>query len=373
MRKPSPSCTSSGGVRSSTSQHESGSGHRRSSPRSVRRGRRGLLRREGHLERAEPAGRHRVVDRVAPPRRADRSRRPAASSIGPVWLASSIASANEWRRRTVRASSMPAGVRADELELAEPQRREIGAARGDAGDDDASAGLRGAQRQVERALEPVHSNTTSTPPSRNSCPRSGVSFTACPTRRTAFSGVLRAHDLVGAGHLRGRPLRRVLRRHDHAPRLRERRSAISVSRPTVPAPTTSTSAPVGDTRAERPRGSRTRAARSSTAARRSMPSGTAQQLRAMGEHHAGSIRRRCSSRTRSAGPASGAPTVTRSHRPYSPCGAVLARLGLPACRAPEHARRVTTRCPAARSPQSSSSSPTTSWPGTNGSETSGEK
>src|SRR5258705_13245423 len=58
-RKPSPSCTSRGGVRSSTSRTNPGLGMSVGSPLI-------LLGRERHLERAERAGAERVVQRPAP-------------------------------------------------------------------------------------------------------------------------------------------------------------------------------------------------------------------------------------------------------------------------------------------------------------------
>src|SRR4051812_50197687 len=72
MRYPSPSWTSSGGVRSSTSSTNPGRGMCVGLLLSVSWS---VLGSERDLERAERAGRHRVIDRVAPPgervRRAD--------------------------------------------------------------------------------------------------------------------------------------------------------------------------------------------------------------------------------------------------------------------------------------------------------------
>src|SRR4051812_50087766 len=75
MRYPSPSWTSSGGVRSSPSSTNAGRGMCVCLLLSVLGS---VLGSERDLERAERAGRHRVIDRVAPPgervRRADERR-----------------------------------------------------------------------------------------------------------------------------------------------------------------------------------------------------------------------------------------------------------------------------------------------------------
>ena len=70
-------------------------------------------------------------------------------------------------------------------------------------------------------FEPVHSSATSTPPSRNSCPRSGVSLTRARVPPHGLRGVLGPDDLVGAGQPGGRALLLVLGRHDHVSGLGE--------------------------------------------------------------------------------------------------------------------------------------------------------
>src|SRR4051794_3991893 len=138
MRYPSPSWTSSGGVRSSTSSTNPGRGMCVCLLLSVLGS---VLGSERDLERAERAGRHRVIDRVAPP--GERVRR--ADEL----LEMRQVSRGLYRGREVVGGC---GVGPDELELTEPQRCEVGAGAGDATDDDRAAGPGGSERHVERAL-----------------------------------------------------------------------------------------------------------------------------------------------------------------------------------------------------------------------------
>src|SRR5581483_6424135 len=102
---------------------------------------------ERHLQRAELAGGERVVDRLAPA--PERIRRPDHPVERPR--------AGELGRDLERVPPLlpdrldPARVRADELELAEPERREVGALHGNAGHHDPAAGPGRSEREVERA------------------------------------------------------------------------------------------------------------------------------------------------------------------------------------------------------------------------------
>ena len=70
-------------------------------------------------------------------------------------------------------------------------------------------------------FEPVHSSTTSAPPSRNSWPRSGVSLTALVCRRTALVVCSGRTTSSAPARRGGRPLLLVLGRDDHMPGLGE--------------------------------------------------------------------------------------------------------------------------------------------------------
>ncbi len=134
-------------------------------------------------------------------------------------------------------------------------------------------------------FDPVHSNTTSTPPSRNSWPRSGVSFTACPARRTALSAcsgrtTSSAPAIVAAARCAACLAATITR-----PGCANRRSATCVRTPRCPRRSRARRRPrrhgLGT-----PNGSRVASGSISTAVRSSIPSGTGPELRAMREHHA---------------------------------------------------------------------------------------
>ncbi len=106
-------------------------------------------------------------------------------------------------------------------------------------------------------------------------PRSGVSFTALPARRTALVACSGRTTSVAPAILAAARCRGCLAATTIRPASANRRSAISVSRPTVPAPTTSTSPPAG-TRARSAVWIAQANGSISTAARSSIASGTAQ-------------------------------------------------------------------------------------------------
>src|SRR5438105_2603026 len=137
-RKPSPSWTRSGGVRSSTSNTRPGLVIS-SSPWV-----------EGHLDGAETAGGERVIERLSPSgQRVDRTDQPFERG-----LASEVN--GEIERRN------PPGVRdlgrrrvgTDHFQLSEPDRREVGAPVRHAGEDDASAGAGGPEGEVQAGPGP---------------------------------------------------------------------------------------------------------------------------------------------------------------------------------------------------------------------------
>ena len=175
---------------------------------------------------------------------------PTSSSSMGSQLASSSARSNAWRRVAVDVLH-PGGVGAHELQLAEPQRREVGAGAGDPAHDDAPAGLRGAQAHVERAAaSPCTRGPRRRRPAGTPCPRSGVSFTALSARRTALVACSGRTTSVAPATWRRRAAAGAWPRTIRAGVREAAARAISVSRPTVPAPTTSTSPPSGTRRAQ---------------------------------------------------------------------------------------------------------------------------
>ncbi len=147
-------------------------------------------------------------------------------------------------------------------------------------------------------------------------------------------------------------------------------SASSVRIPTVPAPITSTSA-FACTSARSAQWTAHASGSTSTARRSDMPSGTGWSC----ERWATNIRLHpppVSAQNPVCRPGETCPVVTRSHRPNRP-SVQDPHIGSTPRAAHDRTGSSVTRAPAARPSTSSRSSPTTSWPGTNGIDTSGEK
>ncbi len=178
-----------------------------------------LLGRERHLERAERAGAEGVIQRLPPARervgRAHevveqgcraaaisiarsnvRRRSPPTSSVPPVYAPTSSSSRNHNGVRSAPPPGIPDST-------TRPPALVVRSARSSA------------------PLEPTHSIATSTPPSRNSWPRSGVSFTACSPRRTAFTACSGRTTSVAPTSSRRLALPGMLGRHDHPARVRQ--------------------------------------------------------------------------------------------------------------------------------------------------------
>ena len=167
-------------------------------------------------------------------------------------------------------------------------------------------------------FDPTHSIATSAPPSRNSWPRSGFSFDRARVPPHALGGVLRRDDLVGAGQRAAAALLLVLRRDDHVPGLGEELAAPSASGcRRCPRRPPARSRPARRARPER----RVDRARERLDQHGDASFETASGIACSCERWATIIppsRRRCRRSSRSAGRASGAPTVTRSHRSVAP-------------------------------------------------------
>src|SRR5262245_40012339 len=106
---------------------------------------------ERHLQRSELAGAERVIDRLAPAsERVGRAHDPLDRVLAGD-LRGQVEAVDAFGGPALPERLVSAGVRADELELSEPERREVGAFGRDAGDHDAAARTRDAKGEVERA------------------------------------------------------------------------------------------------------------------------------------------------------------------------------------------------------------------------------
>ena len=220
-------------------------------------------------------------------------------------------------------------------------------------------------------LDPVHSSTTSAPPSRKSWPALGRELDRAGVAADGLGRVLGPDDLVGAREFGGGALLRVLGRHDHVPGLGEELERDQRQDADGAGADQQHGVAGRDLRA----GGRVHGARERLEQDGDLVRHARRARRAAGTDGppaCGPTRRRSGCSSRSAGRASGR-RPRRDRSGWCRPAAQLGHGGSSPRAAQDRTLPITTRVPAGRSSQSSSSSPTISCPGTNGIETSGEK